>query len=182
VKRWWPVLLAVPAVALAVFVMRPTQEPSESVREPAEVRRPRAPATGEPRDVPPGAVKGPPGAGAIGGEGWTPAPGSVPAQLADPSLPPEVRAAAAVSGEWGRLARWVRYSPGDATEEWVALDDEVNDLSSKLRIYRADPASGSWPALVAEQRALLPRLRALGPNDDQAAAIAAIEQQLATWP
>jgi hypothetical protein len=110
-----------------------------------------------------------------------PAPGSIPAQLADPSTPPDVRAAAAVSAQWSLLARRLRHS-AEAPPEWRQLEQETTAVSDAIKALRAAPTPGSWDALVVRQRALIPQLRGAGMDDGMSAALDAIEASLASPP
>ncbi len=145
-----------------------------SVVPPATAERPRA------RPSPPEAP-GLPGIGELGAADRVPVPGSIPAQLADPNTPPEVRAAASVSAGWSTVARRLRYGQ-DPGPEWGAVEEEANQLAAKIKVFRADPASATWADLVAEQRALIPRIRAVDPDEAMIRALDAIEGQLAGTP
>jgi hypothetical protein len=165
--------VALIAVVLAFLLVRapstgtrPEIPPPPPPAPPAEIRRP-------PRETP--------SAAGDGLEQLPVVPGTVPAQLGDPTTPPDVRAAAGVSSDWGKVARRLTFGP-DPLPEWTALAPETNALVERIRAFRADPASSTWTELVAQQTALIPRIRQASPDARITEALDAIEATLANPP
>jgi hypothetical protein len=170
-KRWWTVVAAVTATGLVLAWFGW----SWSTAQPKPTGRPHPPRADYPLEAP----QRPSAAVAAGADpNHKPVAGSVPAQLADPNTPPDVRAAASVSSHWKLIARRVRFS--DPPPAWAALDVEVNTLSEKILVFRQDQTEMDWATLVAEQQALVPRVRAADPDPDMSAALDAIEAALGT--
>ncbi len=168
-NRWVLAVVAASAVVLALLLIR---GPDTGERPAA----PLPPALTAPASPEPAPTRRPPAL--QGREDLTATPGSVPDQLADPNVSPEVKAAAAVSSQWGVVARRLSYTPGSPAT-WKPLGTEALELGKQIRAFRTNPDDMDWAALETEQRGLIPRIRAAEPDDILVAALDEIEAQLA---